>query len=468
MPENQNEEYKESWRDEYLKWICAFANAQGGRLFIGIKDDGSVKGLSDAKKLMEEIPNKIVNLLGIVCDVDLLQKDGLEYIRITVPAYSVPIAYKGVYHIRSGSTKQELTGPALQDFLFRKMGLSWDDAVYASAPIEFIDEKAIEYFIKAGIRSGRMPESALNDDVRTVLEKLNLLSDEGNLKNAAILIFGKNPAKYFACTEFKIGRFGADDTDLIFQDVIDGNIIQMAEKVINTLKTKYLKSPIHYEGLQRIETLEIPEAALREAIFNAIIHRNYSGSFIQMKVWNDRIELWNDGELPYGVTQEDLKSGHRSKPRNKNIANVFYKAGFVESWGRGIQKICAQFKAEGLPEPAVENFCGGVNMIIPRNNPDVEDYSEAYIHYFGERKPTAALVTGENDTLELSSGDTLEEKILEVLKENPKILQTEIAEKLNVSQITVKRQMKALAASGKIKRENGKRFGSWKITSTDR
>lgn len=128
MPENQNEEYKESWRDEYLKWICAFANSKGGTLFIGIKDDGTVKGISDSKKLMEDIPNKIVSLLGIVCDVTLLSMDSKDVIRIDVPSISVPVAYKGVYHVRSGSTKQELTGPALQDFLFKKMGLSWDDA----------------------------------------------------------------------------------------------------------------------------------------------------------------------------------------------------------------------------------------------------------------------------------------------------------------------------------------------------
>lgn len=116
MAENQNVEWKESWRDEYLKWICGFANAQGGKIYIGINDEGNVTGIVDSKKLLEDIPNKITQALGIVADVNLLQKDGKDYLEISVPPYSTGISYKGVYHYRSGSTKQILTGPAL-DFL---------------------------------------------------------------------------------------------------------------------------------------------------------------------------------------------------------------------------------------------------------------------------------------------------------------------------------------------------------------
>ena len=179
-----------------------------------------------------------------------------------------------------------------------------------------------------------MPQSAIDDDVRTVLEKLGLFTDDGNLKNVAILVFGKDPSKYFPCSEFRIGRLGADETDLKFQDNIYGNLIQMAERVMEVLKSKYLVSPIHYEGLQRVEDLEIPEGALREALFNAIIHRNYAGSFIQMKVWDDKIELWNDGELPFGISVDELKSGHRSKPRNKNIANIFLQGRLHRGLGK--------------------------------------------------------------------------------------------------------------------------------------
>lgn len=120
--ENQNIEYKESWRDEYLKWVCGFANAQGGRLYIGINDKGNVCGVENAHRLSEDIPNKIVALLGIVTDVNILNREGKNYIEIEVAPSNIPISYKGKYYYRSGSTMQELNGMALQQFILKK----WD------------------------------------------------------------------------------------------------------------------------------------------------------------------------------------------------------------------------------------------------------------------------------------------------------------------------------------------------------
>lgn len=146
LSESQNIEYKESWRDEYLKWICGFANAQGGRLYIGVNDNKEVVGLADTKKLLEDIPNKIVNYLGVVEDVNLLAEGGKEYIEIVVTPSSMPIAYRGTYHYRSGSTKQELKGVALQNFILKKMGISWDNMPLDGATLDDIDRKAIDYF----------------------------------------------------------------------------------------------------------------------------------------------------------------------------------------------------------------------------------------------------------------------------------------------------------------------------------
>ena len=117
MSESQNIEWKESWRDEYLKWICGFANAAGGKIYIGTDDNGKVVGVADAKKLLEDIPNKVRDVLGIMVDVNLLEENGLQYIEIDVPPYSNPINYKGQYHYRSGSTKLELKGAALNRFI---------------------------------------------------------------------------------------------------------------------------------------------------------------------------------------------------------------------------------------------------------------------------------------------------------------------------------------------------------------
>jgi ATP-dependent DNA helicase RecG len=362
--ESQNVEFKESWRDDYMKWICGFANAQGGEIYIGVRDDGSVCGVDDAKRLLEGIPNKAVSLLGVVVDVDLLQIEKRDVVRIRVNSYSVPISYRGVYHYRSGATKQELTGTALQDFLFRKMGLSWDDVECAGATLTDIDERAVRYFLRHSVESGRMPSDAADLTLRELLEGLGLLSASGVLKNAAVLLFGKNPQRFFPAAQFKIGRFGHDETDLLFQDVVEGNLLQMADHVVEVLKSKYLRSPISYEGLVRLERLELPEAAFREVLFNAIVHRNYAGAAIQMKVWDDHVEVWNEGTLPIGFTTEMLANPHASRPRNRNIANVFYRAGFIEAWGRGIAKIANGFATAGLPAPAFAEFCGGMLVTV--------------------------------------------------------------------------------------------------------
>ena len=238
MSESQNIEYKESWRDEYLKWICGFANAQGGRIYIGIDDNQQVVGVADTKRLMEDIPNKIVNYLDIVADVNLLHKEDKDYIEIAVQPCNLPIAYHGIYHYRSGSTKQELKGAALQQFLLRKMGHSWDDIENERATLDDIDRQAIDFFLRKAVDAGRMPVDSLNETTEKVLSNLNLIGGEGKLRKAALLLFGKNPAKFFTSVQFRIGRFGRDEADLMFQDVVDGNIIQMTDRVIEVLKSK--------------------------------------------------------------------------------------------------------------------------------------------------------------------------------------------------------------------------------------
>ena len=149
--ESQNIVYKQSWRDEYLKWICGFAKAQGGTIFIGVNDDGSVCGVEGAKKLMEDIPNKVRDVLGIVVDVNMHEKEGLQYLEIVTGAYPYSVSYKGEYHYRSGSTKQELKGAALDRFILRKQGKTWDGVPVPFVKVEDLDDASIALFISVKI-----------------------------------------------------------------------------------------------------------------------------------------------------------------------------------------------------------------------------------------------------------------------------------------------------------------------------
>ncbi len=207
MPEQQNIEYKRSWHDDYLKWICGFANAHGGTVFIGKDDDGKTIGVEDYKKLMDDLPNKIRDVLGIMAEVNLHEDGGLYFIEIITLPYSVPISLRGNYYYRSGSTKQELKGNALMEFLLRKSGRTWDDVVEPRATLADIDEETVKQFKADAAKAGRLPIDDGTLSPADFLDKLRL-TENGQLKRAAIVIFGKDPGRFYPNQIVKIGRFG--------------------------------------------------------------------------------------------------------------------------------------------------------------------------------------------------------------------------------------------------------------------
>lgn len=353
--ETQNIEYKPSWRDEYLKVIVAFANKDGGELIIGVDDNGHPIGVNKSKKLLEDIPNKIRNILGIIPSVKIEKVEDKDIIHIFINPSSVSISHNGKYYIRSGSNSFELKGEELTNFLIEKSGKTWDEFVEAKAGFKDINLKTIDEFKKYA--EDRIPSIVAEKDCQTILEKLNLQEDK-KLKKAAILLFGKNPQQFYPAAYLKIGKF-LTETEIQSSDIVEGNLFEQITSALEILRTKYLISKIKFEGIHRREILEYPYEALREAIINALIHRNYLGtSSIQIRVYNDRLVIMNEGKLPPEVPIEKLKTEHLSKPRNTLLADVFYKAGFIESWGRGTIKIMEKCQDQGLPEPDFEEDHG--------------------------------------------------------------------------------------------------------------
>ena len=315
---------------------------------------------------MDEIPNKIRNTMGITAEVNLHEEDSKHFIEIVTHPYSVPISVRGRYYYRSGSTKQELTGAALTEFLLKKSGKTWDDVIEARATFADIDEKTVKIFLAASQNTGRLPE---NDglDLPELFEKLRL-TENGQLKRAAIILFGKDPGKFYPSIYVKIGRFGKDDTDIIFQETEEGNLIMLLQAVLNQLNHKFLIRSIGFEGMHRIEKGEYPLAAIREMLLNALVHRNYMGALIQIRVYDDKISIWNEGSLPAGLTLAALKRSHSSRPRNPIIADVSFKGGYIDAWGRGTIKILDTCKEAELPEPEMQEQDGGFSITLFKNN----------------------------------------------------------------------------------------------------
>lgn len=446
--ESQNIEYKESWRDEYLKWVCGFANAQGGTIYIGVCDDGRVVGVKNAKKLLEDIPNKIQAGLGIIADVNKHTENGFNYIEIKVEPSSFPISYHGEFHYRSGATKQQLTGIALSQFIMKKTGFRWEDVTVDNLTVEDLDDESFKIFRAEALKRKRMSETELNVSNEELLEKLHLLS-EGKLKRSAVLLFYKDPSVVQNGSFIKVGKFDARGR-VIYHHDLEESLIVNASKVIDLIYLMYLKAKITYEHDRRVETYPFAREAIREAVYNAIIHNCYMfGAPIQIRVEEDAMIISNSCILPDGWTVDSFMQPHRSEPYNPDMANVFYRAGFIENWGQGIQKICDECRELGTELPVYELNGTALRVHFKALHSALIDLPKAPKH--------------QSTDIDGALESAMVLRLIDILREEPNISQAVLGEKLGTTRRVVQKQINALKESGRIVRVGGKRYGHWQI-----
>ncbi len=442
--ESQTIEYKESWRDEYLRWISGFANAEGGVLVIGRNDNGDIIGLKNARKLLEDIPNKVRDILGIMVDVNLRSAAKKEFLEIVVNPYPCPVSYKGEYHYRSGSTKQELKGAALDRFLLRKYGRRWDGVPVPKVSVKALDRQVLKRFRERALRSKRLSNEILAESDTGLIQKLHL-KEAHYLKRAAILLFHPDPERFVTGAYIKIGRFRTN-SDLLYHDEIHGDLFTQVDKTMDLLLTKYLSAAISYEGVQRVETYPVPEEALREALLNAVAHKDYGSSVpIQISVYDDKIMLWNNGELYEGWTVKTLLGKHSSEPPNPDIANAFFRAGMIECWGRGIDYIMSECRVAGVRHPKFRYEGGGlwVEFLMSGAAQIIEE------HRLGEKLVERL---GENRS-----------KIVVAIRKDPRITVAELAEQLGISDTAVENNLRSLKKQGIIARIGAAKGGYWQV-----
>jgi predicted HTH transcriptional regulator len=386
--ESQNTEWKRAWRDEYLKWICGFANADGGVLVIGRNDRGEAVGVADAAKLLEDIPNKVRDILGIMVDVNLLLERGEELLEIRVESYPSPVNYKGEYFYRSGSTNQMLKGAALDRFLLRKHGQTWDGSPLPGlSPID-LDSGALKTFRRLALKSQRLPETILEEPDQFLLEKLRLVQGRF-LTNAAALLFHPEPERFVGGAYLKIGYFESN-ADLHYQDEVYGGLIAQVNQTIEILKAKYLRAWISYEGVQR----------------------------------------------------------------TKDVANIFFRAGMIESWGRGIERIIEACREAGTPEPEAVCESTGLWMTF-RFLPE---------HQGATEKKASQQVSQER--LGERLGEKLGENrraIISGMINDPNISVVVLAKRLGISRTAVENNIKWLKEKGYIKRIGPAKGGHWQV-----
>ena len=337
-----------------------------------------------------------------------------------------------------------MRGAALNRFLLRKHGRNWDDTPMPGVGLSELDGRTLAEFRRRGIASDRLPPDALNESDGDLIEMLHLREGE-YLRRAAILLFHPDPARFFAGAFVKIGYFRTE-TDLAYQDVIEGNLFAQVDRTVDLLRTKYSKAEISYDGIYRRETPPAPGEALREAVLNAVAHRDYGNPApIQIRVYDDRIALWNPGALPADWTLDKLMGTHASAPHNPGIANAFFRAGMVEAWGRGIGDIVRACRTAGTAEPRWEVEPGGVwlEFVFTRagDGPRSRDVAHETAH--GE--------WGQPESQPESKPESLTARVIRQLADGP-MSKTDLSRSLGQKQISgqLNRVIRLLVADGSI------------------
>jgi ATP-dependent DNA helicase RecG len=366
--ETKKLDFKEKFTDEVLETLCAFANTDGGQIIIGVRDNGEVKGIEINNKELQQITEKIVTNLGIYPDIEIKEEQGKKILLIKVPRSKFPVSYKGKYYERVGNTTREMSFEKLKEFL--REDLYWDSLTNESN-FEEIDPETVKLFIRLSKARGRLTIFDEDSKPELLFEHLKLF-EKGKLTNAAILLFGRDPQRYFLNSVLRIIRL-KNHTTIIGDKLIDGNLFKQVIEGEEAIKS-FINVRYEIKDFQRNEIWDYPLAALREAMINALIHRDYFrwGVQTQIKIFDDHIWFYNIGGLPKGITLEQLKKPHSSVPRNPLIVHIFYLAGFIEEVGSGTGRMIEEMKKVGLPEPEFKEEMGGFSVYL-RKDPYTEE-----------------------------------------------------------------------------------------------
>ena len=390
----------------------------------------------------------------------------------------------------SGSTKQDLKSAALDRCLLHKTGKRWDAVPMPNVKVNQLEATALTRFRENATRARRLDNCVLGLNDGDLIEKL-YLKDNKFLKRAAILLFHPDPGQFFTAASIKIGYFESQN-EVLFHDEVRGNLFTQARKSMDLLMTKYLKAVISYEGIQRIETYPVPLVALKEALLNAIVHRDYAvPAQIQIRVYQDRLHIWNPGELPEDWSVEKLLDQHSSRPYNPDIANAFFQAGEIESWGRGVERIFEWCRKETVPEPAIQvdpheiwikfRFADEYldNLVVrsevkktikpgDTSTKTRENQAETTQKTTQETQDTTQETQNTTQkTVQETTQKTTQEKIVALLRERPELTRNALAVQIGITSNGVKYHLDNLKKAGRIQRIGSTKKGCWKVTEND-
>jgi len=426
-------EFKENVNSDLAKEMVAFANSSGGRIFIGVDDNNTVKGITVTNDLKSKIQN-----IARDCDPSLkINLETFENILIVQIPEGTEKPYKcnKGFYIRSGANSQKMNTQDIIDFVQQEGRVKFDEQVKIKKNYKDIYKpELLKHFLKIA----NIPQIMEDEDI---LRNLGVLGENNTfLNNAGILFFTEKPADYLrhsivTCVLFK----GTERLHILDRKDINTDFISTINESLTFLK-KHLKLSYKIEKIQREEILEIPEIALREAVINAVTHRNYfeEGANVVIEIFDDRVEISNPGGLPKSLSPKNF--GKKSVARNPLIANLYHRSKFIEKLGTGITRIQNAMQEADLPKPIFE-FTQFFSVTFLRTKVDS---------------------TTQKTTHKTTHKTT--QKILDILKENSKASRREIAQIIgDITEDGVKYHLEKLKESGKIKRVGPDKGGHWEV-----
>ncbi|HIJ96523.1 MAG TPA: ATP-dependent DNA helicase [Desulfuromonadales bacterium] len=424
-------ELKSTFDREAIESLTAFANTTGGILLVGVQDSGGVTGVTVGKETVQNWINqiKMATTPAIIPDVEIVSLDEKSIVVFFVAAFPIkPVACKGKYFRRSHAANHLMSLNQVSDAYLKTFQLSWDSYQYPDAQFKDIDTRKLSLFIE---KVNRVERFHLDDDYRCALEKLRLI--EGTVPtNAAMLLFSANPLPY----NIHIGRFS--DFVTIRDDAQISDTLSDAFSRTMQAIAKHINISFKIKGMEREEIWEYPQVAVREALANAIVHRDYQNpSDIQIKIFDNRLTIYSPGRLYGNLTIEALRQdSYHSELRNKLVAEAFYLTGLIEKYGSGITRIRKAVAEAGNIDFVMEELPNGVLVTF---NKRAEEINGGI---------TGGITGGINE-------------VLDYVNMHPGVKGGEISGRFGFSQRTLERLLKELKEGRKIIFKGSKKTGGY-------
>ena len=386
-------EFKEKFDERTIESAVAFANTKGGVIFIGVSDKNNVNGIKIGKETINQWVNQISQSTEpkLIPNIEKIRIDEKDVIAVKIKEYPIkPVSTKGRCFKRVDSSNRIMNANEISQMHLHSTGSSWDRYPASNASLENIDLEKVDEYIRKAKKSGRK-KIGENEGALQVLEKMNLIIN-GRPTWAAALLFSKDEYNLISqsaihCGRFKTGNIVIDDRMVV------GTVIEQISEAMDFIQKNINVEFVMTGKPEREQVWDYPLEALREALINAVCHRDYTIlSNIEIRIYDDKLIIWSPGNLPFGITLDELYNPHSSALRNKGLAEVFYDIELIEQWGSGIEKMQQYCLDAELPEPVFEEH-QGFHVVFLK-----DIYNENYLRSLNlnERQIKAVMYVKEN------------------------------------------------------------------------